>query len=241
MNKNEVLVFKDKATTAEAMAKRICQSIKASTTSEFHIALSGGSTPKLLFEILAKNYSNLIEWERVHLWWGDERYVPKDNEQSNFQAANHYLLSQINIPINNIHPVNTELPAQEACENYIHLIKSSVPFKNNLPNFDFIILGMGDDGHTASIFPHQLNLFHSKELCVLASHPTSEQVRISFTGTLINNAKEVCFLITGKEKASKLNDVLKQNDACKILPASYVRPTKGKLKFYINESAASFL
>ena len=136
-----------------------------------HIALSGGSTPKLLFQKLADAYVDSFDWDRVHFWWGDERCVPPDHAESNYRMTKEIMLDKLNLPEENIHRVLGEAQDLEAeRKRYADEIQKWVPMDGDLPRFDLIMLGMGDDGHTASIFPDQMALLEDEELVAVASH-----------------------------------------------------------------------
>jgi len=218
MQKN---IYKDNPAVAEAFAKFLSDEI--AKVDNINIALSGGSTPKLLFEILAKKYSDKIDWSKVHLYWGDERCVPPSDEQSNFRMTNERLLQQVNIPPSNIHRVLGENPPEEEADRYSKRIEWNLSLKNSLPIFDLIILGMGGDGHTASIFPHQIELLDSKKTCEVATHPESGQQRITLTGNVINAAKQVHFLVTGASKKSVVQEIFSQSGNWEDYPASHIK------------------
>jgi 6-phosphogluconolactonase len=148
------------------------------------------------------------------------------------------LFDQIKIPTENLHRIlGANNPDQEA-ERYSDLIISKLPRKNNLPSFDLIILGMGDDGHTASIFPNQMNLIGEESICAVARHPGSGQLRISLTGTAINNAQIIAFLVTGAGKKEKVTEVLNHSGDWEKYPASYINPADGTLHWFLDQDAA---
>ncbi len=231
----EVVVFQNKESLAKALAQHIAKKIVQNRNKELHIALSGGSTPALLFDELALME---ISWNFVHLWWGDERCVLPTDEQSNYRMTKKHLLDRIAIPEENIHRVMGELLPAEACATYVDELQKA--FKGALPVFSLIILGMGDDGHTASLFPHELSLFTSPAWCVEATHPNGSS-RISFTGKIINAAQEVVFLISGESKAQRVEEVLTLKRNYKDLPSSYVNPEQGSLLFFLDADAARLL
>lgn len=205
---------------------------------DIHIALSGGSTPKVIYEELASNYGNKLPWKKVHLYWSDERCVPPDDADSNYGMAVEHLLSKIAIPEKNIHRIKGEVnPAMEAVR-YSTLLKNKLPQKYRNPCFDLVMLGLGDDGHTASIFPHEIHLWDSKNYCEVATHPESGQKRITFTGKVINNAASVAFLVTGPSKAQKVEEILKHQGDFVAYPASKVAPRSGKLYWFLDGEAA---
>ncbi|MGW8123917.1 6-phosphogluconolactonase [Roseivirga echinicomitans] len=231
----EVKTFKNPEATAKAFADYLCE--KQLHVNRLNIALSGGSTPKLLFQILVQKYLDKIDWAKFHFYWGDERCVPPTSGESNYGMTHEYLFQHIDIPEENIHRVLGENKPSEEVLRYGQLITENLPSINGLPQFDLIILGLGEDGHTASIFPHQMELLTSKEVCAIAEHPTSAQKRITLTGALINNAKEVCFLVTGEAKAEKVNEILNITGNCERYPASYIKPSHGELTWFLDKTA----
>lgn len=208
---------------------------------EVHVALSGGSTPKIVFEVLAARYNAKINWDRIHFYWGDERCVPPTDDQSNYKMTRDYLLSKIDIPESNIHRIKGENPAEEEALAYSKILEENIPLSNGLPQFDLLILGMGDDGHTASIFPHQIALWDSENNCEVAEHPESGQQRITLTGNVINNALRVVFLVTGLAKAEKLREIVREEGSFSDYPAALVEPKSENLIWYLDEEAASQL
>ena len=228
------LIFDTPQAVAEAFAKDLAQRIAAAD--QLTIALSGGSTPKLLFDHMAAEYAD-IDWSKVHLYWGDERCVPPTDDDSNYKMTVTHLLSKIDMPEANVHRVLGENdPVQEA-ERYGKEIEDGLPSANRLPQFDLIILGMGADGHTASIFPHEMELLDSKEVCAVATHPESGQNRVSLTGPVINNAKAVTFLVTGASKAEKVVEIFNQSGDWKSYPPSWIKPDSGGLTWYLDKAA----
>lgn len=215
--------------------------IVISSRNEVHIALSGGSTPKIVFDELASNFQEDIDWSEVHLYWGDERCVPPDDAQSNYRMTVTHLLSKIDIPEANIHRIHGERDPSDEADRYATLLTDRLPVKNGIPRFDMVILGMGDDGHTASIFPHEIELWHSARLCEVATHPEIDQKRITLTGQMINNADLITFLVTGKGKADKVKEIIGREEGAEHYPASLVAPTHGKLLWFLDEEAASSL
>lgn len=236
----ELKIYNDAASVTEAFAKHLAQWINESKSPFFHVALSGGSTPKLLFRHLAENYQNNIDWKKVHFWWGDERMVPADDDESNYKMTNELLLSKIDIPAVNIHRIHGESDPLTESGRYSDEIESNVPEKETWPVFDLIILGMGNDGHTASIFPNQMELLHSLDVCEVATHPVSGQKRISLTGKVLNNAERTVFLVTGENKADRLQEIFSVSDKGRLLPAFHIHP-KGELYWFVDRAAAGKL
>lgn len=230
-------IYRDKHELAIAFCEELLKLRK--NQEQFNIALSGGSTPKIIFEELSKNYKDKFDWNEIHFYWGDERCVPPDDTESNYGMTKKYLLDHINIPRENIHRIKGENDPVIEAERYSDEIKILVNSKNGLPNFDLVMLGLGEDGHTASIFPDQMNLLHSEKICEVATHPSTGQKRITLTGKVINNSRAVTFLVTGERKSETLNKVLKEKD--ESLPATYIQPFNGSLKYFVDESAARLL
>jgi 6-phosphogluconolactonase len=203
------------------------------------IALSGGSTPKIIFQTLSERFKDKIQWYKIHLFWSDERCVSPDDSESNYGMAKQYLLDFISIPEENIRRIKGEDEPEQEAVRYSEEIKNIVDSKKGLPSFDLVMLGIGEDGHTASIFPDQMHLLNSQNICEVAVHPISGQKRITMTGSTINNSDEVIFLITGRSKADILKKILE--DQNKIYPAAGIKPINGELKYFIDEEASSLL
>ena len=230
-------IYKDKQELAIGFCEELLKLRK--NREQFNIALSGGSTPKIFFEELSKNYEDKFDWNQIHFYWGDERCVPPDDDESNYGMTKEYLLDHINIPRDNIHRIKGEDDPEVEAKRYSEEIKKNIRLKNELPVFDLIILGLGEDGHTASIFPNQMILLQSQKICEVATHPSTEQKRITLTGRVINNSKAVTFLVAGEGKSEILKKVLKEKE--KSLPAVCIQPVNGSLKYFVDEAAARLL
>jgi len=192
----------------------------------------------VVYEELAARYRERIPWSLVHLYWGDERCVPPDHPESNYRMCKAHLLDRIDIPPENIHRIRGEsAPAPEA-ERYAALLGENLPVKYRSPQFDLVMLGLGEDGHTASIFPHEAKLWDSRAYCEVATHPASGQKRVTITGRLINNAARVAFLVTGAGKAEKVMEILQEKEGFENYPASRVSPRSGGLFWFLDKEAA---
>lgn len=208
---------------------------------KFFVALSGGRTPRAVYERLAREpYRSEIPWADIHIFWGDERCVPRGHPDSNFNMARDSLLEQISIPQNNIHRMRGEERPDQEAERYSLEIINTVPDSDvGIPRFDWIFLGLGRDGHTASLFPGASSLEETERLCVSAVDPESGKKRLTLTLPVINNAGRVLFLVTGKDKADIVAEILTAEKGKKSYPASLVAPTAGLLELYLDDSAAS--
>ena len=238
-----VKVFSTPFELAEALAFDLVNKIKEAgkRKSPFTVALSGGNTPTLLFSVLGDHFSNTVKWNMTHFFWVDERCVLPDNPQSNYGIAKQAFLRKIDIPDLNIHRMKGEDNPEKEAVRYSDEIKSSTRSRNGLPVFDLILLGMGEDGHTASIFPGNEKLLHSDKVCEVAIHPVTGQKRITLTGKIINNAESIVFHVTGKNKADVLKKVLNDKNSKKQFPASFIDPVNGKLFWYLDKEAGSLL
>lgn len=206
----------------------------------FNIALSGGSTPKNIFEYLGVHHQNTIEWHKVKFFWGDERCVPPTDYESNYKMANDALLSKLQILALNIFRINGENDPLIEADNYSSEILNRIKIENNFPRFDLIMLGLGEDGHTASIFPNQKILLNSDKIYVTAIHPATKQTRITLTGRVINNAINVVFIATGKSKAKVVDEIINQKENYKDYPATFINPQYGELYWLLDKAAASY-
>jgi len=235
----EIIVCRDMAElsrqSAERLSRLALQSVEAA--GRVTVALSGGSTPKHLYSLLASpDYSYQIPWNNVQLFWGDERCVPPDHPDSNFRMVQGALLSKIKIPAENIHRMGGEGRPQTAAAEYEEELQKFFGLKSGaLPRFDLILLGIGEDGHTASLFPGSEALNETKHLVVAPFVAKLNSHRLSLSLAVLNNAANVWFLVTG---ASKADAVKKVFSASSDLPAARVHPVNGNLIWYITQDAA---
>ena len=207
----------------------------------FSIALSGGSTPEKIYRHISENYRDKINWDKIKIFFGDERCVPPDSEESNFKMANENLLKNIKIPEKNIFRIKGENNPKEEAARYEEELKNNIPVKNGIPKFDLIMLGLGKDGHTASIFSNHIDLFFASRLCSVAVHPKTKRERITITGKVINNAKLVTFIVTGEKKAVILNRLFSNDNSERKFPAAFVLPKDGKIIWILDQDAARLL
>ncbi|WP_286834412.1 MULTISPECIES: 6-phosphogluconolactonase [unclassified Proteiniphilum] len=206
------------------------------------IALSGGSTPRSLFDYWARLPEGAIDWTKVKFFWGDERCVPHTDVESNYGMTKEHLFNFIHLADKNIFPVQGDNDPEAEAKRYGELLNRELESKNGIPVFDIMMLGMGDDGHTASIFPHEMKLWYSDENCVAATHPVSGQKRISLTGKVINASSNIAFLITGENKAQKVKEIIEQSENAEDkYPAALVQPDSGNLFWFLDNKAAARL
>ena len=209
------------------------------------IAISGGTTPKAMFALLAdpsQTFAKSIPWDKLQLYWVDERCVPPDNSESNFHMTNEAMLSKVPLPAENIHRMEGELDPEEAASRYESVLRNTMRLEGaELPVFDLVLLGMGDDGHTASLFPHTAAL-HEMSRLVVANHVLQKETwRITLTWPVINQGRQVAFLIEGAGKANILAEVLTGPRDPERLPSQLIRPSTGKLQFLLDDAAAAKL
>lgn len=211
------------------------------SNSGFSIALSGGSTPKKIYKYIADNLYDELDWRKIKLFFGDERCVPSNDEQSNYKMVSDTLLNSINIPRENIFKIDGENRPEDEAKRYSAVLAKELPLNNGIPQFDIVLLGIGEDGHIASIFPDQIEKFNSKNICEFAVHPSTGQNRITITGEVINNAKLVVFIVTGENKSHIVSELLSGNPFTKYYPASLVGPNEGELIWMLDTHSAQLL
>jgi 6-phosphogluconolactonase len=207
----------------------------------FSVALSGGSTPAILFSQIGDYYAKTVPWEYVHFFWGDERCVPPDSPESNYGMARDTLLRKIVIPPANLHRIRGEDDPEVEAGRYSGEILNNTAVRNDLPEFDLVILGLGEDGHTASIFPGNEKLLDSGSLCAVAVHPETHQKRITVTGRVIKNSDHICFIVTGKKKAKIVKEIINKAPGPLYYPASGIVPEYGDLTWFLDADAAALL
>jgi 6-phosphogluconolactonase len=240
-----VRVYPDPAGVARAAAQEFagCSRRCLAASSAFHAALSGGSTPRTLFRVLAsQEFRSSIDWARVHFYWSDERCVPPDHPDSNFGMAQRELLSQISIPPGNLHRIPAEQPdVARAARDYEEILRRNLPLNaQGFPRFDLIFLGMGPDGHTASLFPGVEGTDESSRWVIAPFIEKFHANRITVTFPVLNAAHRVIFLVTGAEKIEALRAVL-GGPSVRPLPAQQVTVPNGERIFLVDEAAAAGL
>jgi 6-phosphogluconolactonase len=245
MAEREIVVCRDVADlnrrAAELFITIAGQSVRRS--GRFTVALSGGSTPTHLYSLLASpGYSERVPWQNVHLFWGDERCVPPDHPESNFRMVQESLLSKVEVPPANVHRIAGEKTPEIAAAEYEATLRRFFQLGNGeLPRFDLIYLGIGADGHTASLFPGSDALNLTNRL-VAASYVKKLQAhRITLTPPVLNHGANAVFLVAGSDKAAIVKNVLGDETVAPVLPAAMIRPVNGQLVWMITQDAAAGL
>lgn len=242
MDQPHIRVLPDPASIAREVAEFIVHqaSLCAKEARMFSLFLSGGSGPKALFELLASDeFKSQIDWRGVELYWGDERCVAPTDELSNYKLANDLLISKVPIPPANVHRMKGEINPEQAAKEYGQLLRAQ--FMDEGP--DVLLLGMGDDGHTASLFPGTKALYEMDHRCVANwvekdYIPKGTNWRITLTYPFINRSREIIVLVTGASKAKRVQEVLEGDEDVERLPIQGVKPHNGNLTWYIDVAAA---
>ncbi len=239
---SEIKIFEDTNILAEQFTLEFITEINLllKNKERINIALPGGNTPKFFFQKLV-SFKEKFDWKKIFLFWGDERCVPPGDSESNFGMTKKYLLDHVEIPSENIKRIKGENNPIDETKRYSSVIKENLTEINGLPGFDIIILGLGEDGHTASIFPDQMELLSSNEICSVASHPVTKQKRITLTGKIINNSKEIFFLVTGRNKSFTVSEIINEKGNYLKYPAYYIKPFTRRAVWFLDNEAASYL
>jgi 6-phosphogluconolactonase len=260
----ELHIYKDAEELSNAAAGWIATTISTTlkTRDRFTIALSGGSTPERLHRILAAApYKDQVDWSRMHIFWGDERAVPFEDSRNNAKMAYDTLLNFVAVPDSQIHVMRTDITPEQSALEYekiLHQYFDAVPGgtsaygKTNgkdatgatglLPNsFDLVLLGMGDDGHTLSLFPGTQVVHEEKAWATSFFLKAQDMYRITLTKTIVNRAARIAFLTTGPKKTHALKEVLKGDYNPDLYPSQVIRPLNGELHWFVDEAAAAGL
>ena len=236
-----IKVFKDgnelSQYAADAFAALANQSI--AERGRFLVSLAGGNTPMKLYEALGNSYRDKVDWARAHFFWGDERCVPVDDAGNSYGQAKKVLFDKIGGT--NIHRVISELAPADAAENYAQTLKQFAEPPLDWMRFDLVLLGMGDDGHTASLFPNSPINADSPTLAVTANYQDRPANRVTLTPVVFNSARNIFFLVTGAGKSETLFNVLNGEYKPGIYPAQRINPQNGQLVWLLDEAAASKL
>lgn len=239
---NNISVFKSKTALANAAAELMIEIAEKAIKKygKFSLVLSGGSTPENLFSLLATpDYRDKIDWKNTFIFWGDERFVPENDDLNNSYKAKNLLLDHLTIPSKNIFPIPVNISPDLAAKKYEITIQKF--FGKETPRFDLIFLGLGEDGHTASLFPGSDIVFEKNKLIREVYVADQKMYRITMTAVLINKANNIVFLVEGKNKAAILNTVLNAPRNPEKFPAQIIHADAGYLYWYVDEKAAALL
>ncbi len=235
-----IQVFATAEALADAVARHIvtCAADAVATTGRFTIALSGGSTPKAAYSRLATGDTRPMSaglWRLTHILWGDERCVPPDDPRSNYRMAREALLDRVPIPPDHIHRIRGEDDPQRAAMDYERELRMLLGVTDSL---DLVLLGLGGDGHTASLFPGQSAIHEAERWVMAVPAPSGDIWRVTLTPAVLNLAKNVTFVVSGASKAQRLAEVLEGPFNPDLLPAQAIRATQGRLTWMVDEAAA---
>src|SRR5215208_1597581 len=241
--KPEIRIFKDLEELSRAAADLFVEQAKGSIAERdrFLVALNGGNTPTRLFQLLVADYREKVDWSKVYIFWGDERCVPPSDAGSSYGQARDVLLSHILIPDTNIHRIKGELGPTEASKDYSLTLRSFASPPLEWPRFDLVYLGMGEDGHTASLFPGSPADIFEPTLPVTAHYQDRPANRVTLTPIVFNTARMIVFMAVGENKANTLAEVLSDSYNPAKYPAQRIDPKEGRLTWLVDEAAASTL
>ncbi len=245
LERGEVWIYPDAEALAQAAASLFQEITESAVQARnlAYIALSGGSTPLLMSQILAEPpYRETVPWSNIEFFWGDERWAPPESNESNYGTAQRTLLSKVSVDPSRVNPVNTDAadPAL-AASMYGAQLKMVFGAVTALPRFDLVLLGMGDDGHTASLFPGTPAIHEADELVVANYVPKFDTTRITMTPPVLNAASDIVFLIAGTGKAETLASVLTGPTRVDELPSQIIATGNGRVRWFVDEAAAANL
>lgn len=231
-------VFPTATDAARSMVRSLIQKTNDDPERLFHIAFSGGETPLLMFKIWAEEFSGATPWSRICFWWVDERCVKPTHSQSNYGQMKKTLLDKVPVPKEHIFRIHGERDPEKEAFRYSKEVQKYLPQKNGLPVFDLVLLGVGEDGHTSSIFPGQEELLIASTLYAPSVHPATGQRRIAMTGAPILNAAQVLFLVTGAAKEKVAHQLYTSGD---LTPSAYIARRSNRVELFLDSAAAGKL
>ncbi len=238
----ELHIFKDVDSLSAQAAKWIADCITATLQKQdrFTIVLSGGSTPKKLHALLAASpYKEQIDWSRLHIFWGDERAVSFDDERNNARMAYDTLLNHVPVPPAHIHVMRTDMDPEASAAEYERLLRRY--FDDTSSSFDLVLLGMGDDGHTLSLFPGTAVIHEEAKWATAYFLKAQNMFRITLTAPIVNRASKIAFLATGAGKAAALKEVIEGDYHPDMYPSQVIKPEQGEVHWFVDEAAAALL
>lgn len=234
-------IYSNEELLAKGLAEWIGGNINLVLRSQdrYSLVLSGGSTPVVLYQLLASEYKNKVDWGRVDFFWGDERYVPFDDKRNNGKMAFETLLYPLNIPEKNIYRIQTSLPPEDAASDYEKILKGYL--KSSDHTFDFTLLGMGGDGHTLSVFPNSPLLDNEMDWVKNVLNTKENLQRITLLPSLVNQSRNIAFMVKGADKAATLKEVIRGQYNPALYPSQLIKAEKGNLLWFTDEAAAEQL
>lgn len=242
---HQVRVYPNRMAAAHAAAAQFVAASERAMTmyGRFTVALAGGSTPRDVYRLLSSDdYMSMVEWEYGQFFWGDERAVPLNDPENNAHMARETLLDHVPVPINHIHRIPSQLPPEDAAWAYEHTLRDFFGSRGlDRPQFDLVLLGMGAEGHTASLFPHSPVLAEQERWVASTYVDLVKSWRVTLTPAALNAASKVIFLVFGEEKAEALKAVLGDDKQPDLFPAQVVDPPHGKVLWIVDQAAASLL
>lgn len=244
MTQAQLKIHPDAEALAQAAALRLIALIKEAIAARgrCHVALSGGSTPKRLYQLLAESkYQDDLDWSRIEIWFGDERCVPADHADSNYRMAREALFEHVALPAANIHRMEVALgQVRQAASRYANLLCQRLPLIDSMPCFDVILLGMGADGHTASLFPATCILQESTRPVAAVYVDKLQTWRVSLTYPVLNQGRHLLMLIAGADKAARIHEIHAVNPTKTVHPIQRIR-ARGQVEWYLDNAAAALL
>jgi 6-phosphogluconolactonase len=235
-------IYKDGNSLTNELARWICNLVTDTLKNQeyFTLALSGGETPKILFQKLAsKEFREKICWQRIHIFWGDERFVPFNDPRNNAKAAFDLLISNLTIPLSQVHIIRTDIEPVFAAQEYERMLRTF--FNNTSKSFDLILLGLGDDGHTLSLFPGSTLIENQYGWVSEAYNDRQHMYRITLLPDIVNRASHIAFMVDGEKKATIVGKVLNEKYQPGNFPAQIIKPENGELHWFLDEAAAKNL
>jgi 6-phosphogluconolactonase len=233
-------IHKNPDELSRALAEWITAEIETrlKQSDRFTWVVTGGNSPKQLYEILSSaDYKNRIDWSKLHIFWGDERAVPFDDERNNARMTYQYLLNRVPVVKDQVHIMNTSVSPEQAAADYEKILHQYFP--NNGNSFDLVLNGMGDDGHTLSLFPHTA-VIHEKQAWASSFYLEAQQMyRITLTAPIVNRARKIAFLSFGANKANALKQVLQGDRNPDLYPSQVIKAEDGEVHWWVDEAAAA--
>lgn len=235
-------IYDSKEKLSEEMTSWMCDLINSTLQDQefFTLALSGGETPQMLYKKLAsEEYKEKINWKRVHIFWGDERVIPFDDDRNNAKMAFKNLISQITIPPAQVHKMRVDIEPLFAAKDYENVLQTY--FGNTEKSFDLILLGVGDDGHTLSLFPGSLVVDEQQHWVNAVYNEKQKMYRITLMPSIVNKASHIAFMVTGENKSEILYRIIEGQYEPNVLPAQLIKPENGELHWFLDKNAAKKL